>query len=244
MFRVLPSTGRAACACRACRSGRAAARRMKSIVFGVLYFASGRGRTRGARRRARRPASTPGAGSTTAFTSSPQSSCGMPKTATSPTFGCVEQHALDLGRVDVDAARDDHVDLAVAEEQVAVVVEVADVADGEEAGRGAPSSVFSLSLWYSKSACAALHVDGAGRARAAARCPRRRRSGSRRSAQALPTVPGFLQPLLRRDERAAALGGGVVLVDRVAPPVDHAPLDVGRAGRRGVDHACASTSTS
>ena len=48
--------------------------------------------------------------------------------------GVREQHALDLGRIDVDAAGDDHVGLAVAEEQVAVVVEVADVADGEEAG--------------------------------------------------------------------------------------------------------------
>ena len=43
-----------------------------------------------------------------------------------------EELALDLGRVDVHAAADDHVDLAVAEEQVAVLVELADVADGEE----------------------------------------------------------------------------------------------------------------
>ena len=36
-------------------------------------------------------------------------------------------HGFDLGRVDVDAARDDHVLLAVADEEVALVVEVRDV---------------------------------------------------------------------------------------------------------------------
>jgi hypothetical protein len=36
-------------------------------------------------------------------------------TATSRTFGCDEDHVLDLGRVDVLAARDDHVLLAVVD---------------------------------------------------------------------------------------------------------------------------------
>src|SRR5215467_4170076 len=48
--------------------------------------------------------------------------------------------ALDLRRVDVRTAGDDHVGLAVTQEQVPVLVEIADVADGEEAvppgGRG------------------------------------------------------------------------------------------------------------
>ena len=44
------------------------------------------------------------------------------------------QDGLDLGRVDVDAAGDDHVDLAVRQPEVAVLVEVADVAGGEHAG--------------------------------------------------------------------------------------------------------------
>ena len=38
-------------------------------------------------------------------------------------LGVREQHVLDLGRVDVGAARDDHVDLAVAQEEVAVLVD-------------------------------------------------------------------------------------------------------------------------
>ena len=44
-----------------------------------------------------------------------------------------DQRVLDLGRIDVDAARDHHVALAVAQEQIAVGVEIADVADADEA---------------------------------------------------------------------------------------------------------------
>src|SRR5664280_106439 len=47
-------------------------------------------------------------------------------------LGKAQQGALDLGGVDIGPARDDHVDLAVAEEQVAVLVDQADIADGEE----------------------------------------------------------------------------------------------------------------
>ena len=46
--------------------------------------------------------------------------------------GMSEQHVLHLGGVDVHASGDDHVGLAVAEEQVAVVVDVPDVADRVE----------------------------------------------------------------------------------------------------------------
>ena len=64
-----------------------------------------------------------------------------------------QQHALDLGRVDVHAAGDDHVDLAVAQEQVAVFVEQ----PMSPTVKKPPMRfffVFSLSLWYSKSAAA------------------------------------------------------------------------------------------
>ena len=43
-----------------------------------------------------------------------------------------DQHRLDLGRIDVHAARDHHVGLAVADVEIAVAVEVADVADRHE----------------------------------------------------------------------------------------------------------------
>ena len=46
---------------------------------------------------------------TTAFTSSPSSAFGTPITATSATAGCIVELVLDLLRVDVDAAGDDHV---------------------------------------------------------------------------------------------------------------------------------------
>ena len=39
------------------------------------------------------------------------------------------ERSLDLGRVDVDAAGDDHVDLAVADVVVALVVPIGDIAD-------------------------------------------------------------------------------------------------------------------
>ena len=208
---------------------------MKSIDFGHLVLGELLARRRrGSRRRARRRARRRRAGSTTAFTSSPQSSCGMPKTAASPTFGCVSSTRLDLGRIDVDAARDDHVDLAVAEEQVAVVVEVADVADGEEARRGGSSSVFSLSLWYSKSAVAERHVDGAGLARrqlvavVVEDADLGARPGAADGARASAATP-------RRHERAAALAGRVVLVDRPGPTTRAcgASRRPGTARRRG-----------
>src|SRR4029078_622807 len=44
-----------------------------------------------------------------------------------------DQRVLDLRGIDVDAARDHHVALAVAQEERAVGVEVADIADADEA---------------------------------------------------------------------------------------------------------------
>ena len=66
---------------------------------------------------------------TTAFTVSPHSSSGMPKTPTSATAGMLGEHLLDLGRIDVHAAGDDHVRLAIAEVDEAVGVDPADVAE-------------------------------------------------------------------------------------------------------------------
>ena len=43
-----------------------------------------------------------------------------------------DEHRLDLGRIDVDAAGDHHVGLAVADVEIAVAIEVADVADRHE----------------------------------------------------------------------------------------------------------------
>src|SRR5262245_45264377 len=109
-----------------------------------------------------------------------------------------------------------------------------DVADGEELpdaiflGLGAVALVLEVGLTE-------LHVDGADL------------SGSELIGVVvvnanLRTRPGFSHrtgeatPLLRRDERAPALGRRVVFVDRVTPPVEHPALDVGRTGRSSMDH--------
>jgi hypothetical protein len=52
----------------------------------------------------------------------------MPKTAVEHG----EQHRLDLRRIDVDPAGNHHVVLAVAQKEIAVLVEIADIADGHE----------------------------------------------------------------------------------------------------------------
>ena len=180
-------------------------------------------------------------GCTTAFTSSPKSSLGTPNTAHVDHLGVDDQQVLGLLRVDVHAAGDDHVRLAVGEVEVAVLVDVADVAERRPAAaRCAISAVFFGSLWYSNWR-AAGEVDRARLAAAAARCrPRRRCAAVPTTAR--PTVPLCASHSAELQMReAVALGAGVVLVDDRAPPVDHLLLDRDRAGRGGVDRAAAAT---
>ena len=82
---------------------------------------------------------------------------------------------LDLGRVDVDAARDDHVLLAVADVEVALVVEVGDVADRLPVASpcsASRSSVLVVAVHRERRADEQL----AGLPRPARRCRRRGRS--------------------------------------------------------------------
>ena len=131
-----------------------------------------------------------------------------------PTPGRLEQHPLDLGRVDVGAAPDDHEALAVAEVEVAVVVEEADVAGvqlaaGQRLGRsrpGAPSSRAS---------------GGSGRRRA-----RRRSRRSRPTASVAPSSAGDAHGEVR--ERPAAGPGHVRAVAGRRSTRPSAP----RSGRR------------
>ena len=83
--------------------------------------------------------------------------------------GMAEQHRFDLGRVDVDAAADDQVRAAVGEEEVAVVVDVADVAEREVL---APVRAVGLlrRLEVLEPALGRLQVDGADRARGDVAC--------------------------------------------------------------------------
>src|SRR5579862_1781241 len=147
------------------------------------------------------------------------------------------QHVLRLLRVDVDAARDDHVGGPVGEVQVPVGVEVADVADGPPAvavahRRRLARVVVVLEL------PAAREVDGA-------RLPRRELLAVRPDDVALLRGPAHRarvgEPLLGGDPRAAdVLGRRVVLLDDGAPPLHHLALD-GDGARRGRVHDVAET---
>ena len=84
----------------------------------------------------------PSCSTTTASTASPHLASGTPITATSLTGGCAPSTRLHLGRVDVLAAADDHVALAIHEVDVAVGVAPCHVAHraplaAESVGRAA-----------------------------------------------------------------------------------------------------------
>ena len=132
--------------------------------------------------------------------------------AASPTAGWLEQHGVDLGRVDVDAAGDDEVGGAVGEEQAALVVDVAHVAEGEVVAHVASSAVFGLVLEVVEAARSAGALrQTVPTSPAAAGC-------AVLVADDAPGPPGrpahgagVGQPRGAVDERAHALGGGVVL---------------------------------
>src|SRR5580704_13114871 len=146
------------------------------------------------------------------------------------------QHVLGLLRVDVDTAGDDRERLAVGEEQEAVLVQVADVAEGGP-GRvrrmlGGPGLVRVVVV--GERDLVALEVDTAGLARG--------QFGAVVRADPYGAVDGpadgarLGEPGGAVDGRhAVALGAGVVLRQDGAPPADHLLLDLNRARRRGVD---------
>ena len=146
----------------------------------------------------------------------------------------VDQHGLDLGRVDVDAARDHHVPGAVAEEQVAILVEVADVAAGHQAVAPDLAALFIEATINEVGKAFVPDVNLADLAG--------RQHGTRLvvyahggKGQGLAHGAGFFQRLLAGDEdHGTGLGAAVVFVDHRAPPLDHAALDLGRTGRRSV----------
>ena len=144
----------------------------------------------------------------------------------------LDQHRFDLGGIDVDAARDDHVALAVAQEDVAVGILVADVAHRHEIAqrdfaplgvvvvvgelrevRPAQIDLAHLALLH----VAALLVDDA---QGGALDDMADRAG--------------LAERLRRivPDHDAGLGGAVVFGDDRAPPFDHLALHRRRARRR------------
>src|ERR1044072_6305169 len=147
--------------------------------------------------------------------------------------GVGEQRGLDFGRVDVDPARDDHVDLAVAEVEIAVVVEEAGVTDGEVVADPVLGGL-ALVLVVAEAAGAHLHVDGAeftGRQFP----PVIVEDGDFADGPGLADRSRLRQPVLGGGEGSAALAPRVGLLDAAAPPVDHGAFHVVRAGRGAVD---------
>ena len=145
-----------------------------------------------------------------------------------------DQEVLGLLRVDVHAARDDHVRLAVGEEQVAVLVDVADVAD-RRPGAGGVAALGRLGVVVVvgevRGAVEPDRAGGAGRHLLAVVVEDQQRPEDRRADRARVG-----QPLLAVAEReAVGLGGAVVLDELGTEPVDHRLLHRHRARRGGVD---------
>ena len=147
-----------------------------------------------------------------------------------------DEEVLGLLRVDVHAARHDHEVAAVGEVEVALVVEVPDVADRRPPVVSRVLAVFSASLWYSKSI---VRSPGSNHTTPGSPDGSSSPSSSRMwivVKNGLADRAGMREPLLARDHRGAhALGRRVVLEDDRAPPLDHPALDLDRARRRGVD---------
>ena len=128
-FRTLPDGLRGSASTNTTALGTLNLRELVAAVLDELVL--------GRRRRVRRAATTNATGT------SPHRSSGRPTTATSTTAGVLVEHPLDLGARDVLAAGDDHVLEPVDDEEVAVVVEHADVAGVEPAAGGTPRAVAS-----------------------------------------------------------------------------------------------------
>ena len=148
------------------------------------------------------------------------------------------QRVLGVAGVDVHPAGDDHECLAVGEVEPPVVVEVAQVAGGApvvvlRVARGA--RLLGVVVVGEQRPVVAFEVDRAHPARGQQLTGVRIGDPHLAEPRAADRA-GVFQPLRRVEERDAdGLGGRVVLVDHRAPPVDHRPLDVDRARRRGVD---------
>ena len=159
----------------------------------------------------------------------------MPNTAQSCTPGTRVQHRLDLGRVDVDAARDHHVALAVADEDIAVGIDIADVARRDEAVALDLGALLRLVVIGEVRIGRDPRIDFADLAlrQHAAVIADEAQLGAGRN---LADRAGLLQRILGIGEgHRARFGRAVEFVDHRPPPFDHGALDVGRAGRGGVN---------
>jgi hypothetical protein len=147
----------------------------------------------------------------------------------------LEQHGVHLGREDVHAARDDHLGGAPGQEQVAVLVEVAHVAQREEAAAVGGVGLLAVPEVLEATGLGRLDVDRphpVGRHALAVVVPDLDHGPGRRAADAARLA----QPVLGADEGAAAFGRGVVLPDDRAEPLDDRALDGNRRRGGAVQH--------
>ena len=146
------------------------------------------------------------------------------------------QHGLDLSGIDVDAARDDHVDLPIAQVEVALLVEVADVAWGEQ-----PVTVGGAALGL-VAVIGEVGVSGGAAGDDLAGLPHSEDPSvlvdhlHLRALQRLAHRTRMFEPLSGLQERDRPdLRRAIVLVDHRSPPFDHRLLGLRRAWRGGVD---------
>ena len=144
------------------------------------------------------------------------------------------QDAFDLLGIDIYAAGYDHVVRSVVQEEVAVGIEVADIADREEVTQARLLGLL-FCLVVLEGTPGHLHIDRAALARRQffAVFVHDDHFGVRPG----PTYRArVLLPFVRGSDRASALCCGVVLPDHVAPPIKHLPLGIDGTGRCRMNH--------
>ena len=149
--------------------------------------------------------------------------------------GVLQEHGVDLGRVDVHAARDDEVGGAVGEVEVSLVVHVAHVAQCEVVAAERPGRLLRVAVVVELRCGGRLQEDQADLARGevvaglVGHLDQSRGHGPADGA-------GMGQPGPGVDEGPETLRRGVVLDHDGAEPLDEALLDRDGTRRRAVDH--------
>src|SRR5882724_8864497 len=147
-----------------------------------------------------------------------------------------EQSRFDLGRVDVDAAGDHHVAGAVADKEIAVLVEIADIAERDETVAPDLATLFVLAVVGEIRKPLEPEVDFADLARRqnpAVGAVDAHRAAGRWPSDGARLPQRFLGGVEGGDP---GLGRAVIFVDDRPPPFDHRPLHASRAGGSAVYH--------
>jgi len=147
--------------------------------------------------------------------------------------GMRQQRGLHLGGIDVHAARNDHVDLAVAQVEIALIVELTHVADGEVVAVTVGGGLLGIALVGELPHELEVHgADGAAWHLVAIVVEHFHVGTHPRT----PDGTGMREPLLRTRQRATTLRRAVELVDHGTEPREQALLELDRARRGGVYH--------